>query len=139
MTTHYRWEAFRGDNIDSSKDLLFSVKMSSMLQFKTKLHVFLANNTAEAVCDFTVKESWSHDSCAIYAGNSSTIVAKGQNCTTQYLTKERQLNEKELGGKKKNNLLESPSVQAISTVSNIVMGAMVRSYIDATNSKHPRV
>ncbi|KAB1227970.1 Protein LURP-one-related 15 [Morella rubra] len=75
MTAHSLWQVFRGKSIDS-KDLLFSARKSSMLQVKTKLHVFLASNTAEDVCDFEVKESWSHDSCAIYAGNSSTIVAE---------------------------------------------------------------
>ncbi|KAB1221826.1 Protein LURP-one-related 15 [Morella rubra] len=75
MTAHSRWEVFRGDSIDS-EDLLFSARKSSMLQFKTKLHVFLANNTAEDVCDFKLKESWSQDSCVIYAGDSSTIVAE---------------------------------------------------------------
>ncbi|KAB1221829.1 Protein LURP-one-related 15 [Morella rubra] len=61
MTAHSRWQVFRGNSIES-KDLLFSARKSSMLQVKTKLHVFLANNTAEDVCDFKVKESSSHDS-----------------------------------------------------------------------------
>ncbi|KAB1209000.1 Protein LURP1 [Morella rubra] len=61
MTAHSRWQVFRGNSIES-KDLLFSARKSSMLQVKTKLHVFLANNTAEDVCDFKVKESTSHDS-----------------------------------------------------------------------------
>ncbi|KAB1221825.1 Protein LURP-one-related 15 [Morella rubra] len=51
MTAHSRWQVFRGNNIDSNH-LLFSARKSSMLQVKTKLHVFLAINTAEDVCDF---------------------------------------------------------------------------------------
>ncbi|XVE84383.1 hypothetical protein DITRI_Ditri17bG0007900 [Diplodiscus trichospermus] len=75
MSAHDRWQVFRGDSTDSS-DLIFSAKRSSMLQLKTKLDVFLANNTKEDVCDFKVKGSWSERSCVIYAGESSTIVAQ---------------------------------------------------------------
>ncbi|KAH7514715.1 hypothetical protein FEM48_Zijuj11G0120000 [Ziziphus jujuba var. spinosa] len=75
MTAHDRWEVYRGDSTDSS-NLLFSAKRSSMFQFKTKLDVFLANNTTENVCDFKVKGSWLERSCVIYAGESSTIVAQ---------------------------------------------------------------
>ncbi|KAB1221830.1 Protein LURP-one-related 15 [Morella rubra] len=55
MTAHSRWQVFRGNNIDSNH-LLFSARKSSMLQVKTKLHVFLAINTAEDVCDFKRNE-----------------------------------------------------------------------------------
>ncbi|KAI3474261.1 hypothetical protein Pfo_029049 [Paulownia fortunei] len=59
-----------------AKDLIFSAITSSIIQLKTKLHVFLANNTSEEVCDYTVKGSWCERSCAVYAGDSSTIVAQ---------------------------------------------------------------
>ncbi|XVE80803.1 hypothetical protein DITRI_Ditri15bG0009600 [Diplodiscus trichospermus] len=75
MSAHDRWQAFRGDSTESS-DLIFSAKRSSMFQLKTKLDVFLANNTKEEVCDFKVKGSWLERSCVIYAGESSTIVAQ---------------------------------------------------------------
>ncbi|XVE84384.1 hypothetical protein DITRI_Ditri17bG0008100 [Diplodiscus trichospermus] len=77
MTAHDRWQVFRGDSSDS-RDLIFSAKRSSikMLQLNTKLKVFLANNTKEDVCDFKVEGSWSEDSCVIYAGDSSTVVAE---------------------------------------------------------------
>lgn len=75
LTAHRRWKVFRGDSSDD-KDLLFSVKKSSMLQLKTKLDVFLASNTREDVCDFKIEGSWFERSCVIYAGNSSSIVAQ---------------------------------------------------------------
>jgi len=75
MTTHDRWQVFRGESTEM-KDLIFSVKRSSFFQLKTKLDVFLANNTKEEVCDFKVKGSWFERSCVVYAGESLTIVAQ---------------------------------------------------------------
>lgn len=75
MTAHDRWEAFRGESTEE-KDLLFTVKRSSLIQLKTKLHVFLANNTKEEVCDFRVEGSWLERSCIIYAGESNTIIGQ---------------------------------------------------------------
>ncbi|RDX86584.1 Protein LURP-one-related 15, partial [Mucuna pruriens] len=75
MTAHDRWQAFRGESTDP-KDLIFSLKRSSLIQLKTKLDVFLAHNTKEDVCDFKVKGSWFERSCVIYAGESNTIVAQ---------------------------------------------------------------
>ncbi|WRX19837.1 LURP-one-related - like 8 [Theobroma cacao] len=75
MSSHDKWQAFRGDSTESS-DLIFPVKQSSMFQLKTKLDVFLANNTKEDVCDFKIKGSWSERCCVVYAGESSTIVAQ---------------------------------------------------------------
>ncbi|XP_017220903.1 protein LURP-one-related 15-like [Daucus carota subsp. sativus] len=72
MSVHRRWEVYRGDSKDS-KDLLFSVKKSSLLQFKTQLDVFLASNTSEHHCDFKIKGSWFERSCTIYAANSTVI------------------------------------------------------------------
>ncbi|KAG5582765.1 hypothetical protein H5410_053392 [Solanum commersonii] len=60
LSAHRRWQC----------------KKSSLLQFKTKLDVFLAHNTAEDVCDFRIEGSWLERSCVIYAGNSSTIIAQ---------------------------------------------------------------
>jgi hypothetical protein len=74
MSAHDRWQVFRGESVEES-DLIFSVKRSSFLQLKAKLHVFLANNTKEDVCDFKVEGSWSERSCVIYAGESSSIIA----------------------------------------------------------------
>ncbi|KAI3968320.1 hypothetical protein MKW92_052309 [Papaver armeniacum] len=75
LTCHRRWQVYRGDSSDS-KDLLFSVKKSSLLQIKTSLHVFLASNTAEEACDFKIKGSYYAHSCVIYHGNSNNIVAR---------------------------------------------------------------
>ncbi|BAT83978.1 hypothetical protein VIGAN_04123600 [Vigna angularis var. angularis] len=75
MTAHDRWQAFRGESTDD-KDLIFSLKRSSLIQFKTKLDVFLANNTREDICDFKVKGSWFERSCVVYAGESNNIVAQ---------------------------------------------------------------
>ncbi|XP_059306901.1 protein LURP-one-related 10-like [Lycium ferocissimum] len=76
LSEHSRWNVFRGENTDD-KDFLFTVKTTSIFQWKTKLAVFLANNNSkEKDCDFLIKGSWSDKSCAIYAGDSSTIVAQ---------------------------------------------------------------
>ncbi|XP_061357867.1 protein LURP-one-related 10 [Gastrolobium bilobum] len=75
MSAHDRWQAFRGESTET-KDLIFTLKRSSLIQFKTKLNVFLANNTKEDVCDFKVKGSWFERSCVVYAGESDTIVAQ---------------------------------------------------------------
>ncbi|XP_045799099.1 protein LURP-one-related 10-like [Trifolium pratense] len=74
-TLHDRWEAFRGESTDS-KDLIFTLKRSSLIQFKDKLDVFLAGNKKQDVCDFKVKGSWLERSCIVYAGESNHIVAK---------------------------------------------------------------
>lgn len=75
FTAHRRWQVFRGDSSDS-KDLIFSAKKSSLIQFKTELDVFLAANTKEDVPDFKLKGSWLERSCTIFAGNSSTVIAQ---------------------------------------------------------------
>ncbi|KAL8526527.1 hypothetical protein ACS0TY_015647 [Phlomoides rotata] len=75
ITAHRRWQAFRGDSTDS-KNLIFSARKSSLLQFKTKLDVFLASNTREDICDFRIEGSWLERSCLIYAGNTNNIVAQ---------------------------------------------------------------
>ncbi|KAH7867247.1 hypothetical protein Vadar_030895 [Vaccinium darrowii] len=75
LTAHRRWQVYRGDSTDE-KDLLFSAKKSSLIQFKTELDVFLAANKKEDVCDFKVKGSWLERSCTIYLGDTSTIIAQ---------------------------------------------------------------
>ncbi|KAI3910470.1 hypothetical protein MKX01_034864 [Papaver californicum] len=75
FTLHDRWKVYRGDS-SSSKNLLFTVKKSSCLQFKTKLDVFLASNKAKDVCDFKVKQNYSEKSCVIYRGKSKNIIAE---------------------------------------------------------------
>ncbi|KAL2250340.1 protein LURP-one-related 15-like [Sesamum indicum] len=75
LSAHRRWQVFRGESTDA-KDLLFSVKKSSLIQLKTKLDVFLGCNTREEVCDFKIEGSWFERSCVIYAGNSTNIIAQ---------------------------------------------------------------
>ncbi|XP_012569043.1 protein LURP-one-related 10-like [Cicer arietinum] len=75
VTMHDRWEAYRGESTNA-KDLIFTLKRSSLIQFKTKLDVFLASNTKENVCDFKVKGSWFERSCIVYAGESNNVVAQ---------------------------------------------------------------
>ncbi|KAJ9185447.1 hypothetical protein P3X46_005085 [Hevea brasiliensis] len=75
FTAHRRWLVFRGDSANP-KNLIFSVKKSSIIQIKTELDVFLATNTAETVPDFKVKGSWSERSCTIYLGQSNAIIAQ---------------------------------------------------------------
>ncbi|GMN40498.1 hypothetical protein TIFTF001_009717 [Ficus carica] len=75
MTMHARWQVFRGEST-KSRDLLFSAKRTSIFQWKwkTKLDVFLANNTEEEVCDFRIEGRWFENSCVIRAGESSTNI-----------------------------------------------------------------
>ncbi|XP_017246498.1 protein LURP-one-related 10 [Daucus carota subsp. sativus] len=75
ISLHNRWEVYRGDSKDS-RDFLFTVKKSSLLQVKTQLDVFLASNTSEHNCDFKIKGSWFERSCTIYAGTTSTVIAQ---------------------------------------------------------------
>ncbi|KAM7265402.1 hypothetical protein ACFE04_003085 [Oxalis oulophora] len=73
LTAHSRWEVYRGDSNDP-KDLLCSVRKSSMLQLKTVLDVFLVGNKEEHACDFRVKGSWLERACTIFQGNSDSVV-----------------------------------------------------------------
>jgi hypothetical protein len=57
------------------RDLLFSVKRSEIIQTKSELHVFLAENTKEDVCDFKVEASWLEKSCVVYGGESSPMIS----------------------------------------------------------------
>ncbi|KAJ8898948.1 hypothetical protein K2173_008448 [Erythroxylum novogranatense] len=70
-TMHGRWQVFRGESTDE-KYLLFSVKKSSLMRFRTQLDVFLASNTSESAPNFKVKGS------SIYLGDgeSNVIVAE---------------------------------------------------------------
>ncbi|KAK9054891.1 hypothetical protein SSX86_025970 [Deinandra increscens subsp. villosa] len=81
LSGHNRWKAYRSDS-RADKNLIFSTKEPSMIQFKTSLHVFLANKTSgEDVCDFKMKGSWSKKKCKIYMGDShssSTTIAQMQ-------------------------------------------------------------
>ncbi|KAI5076512.1 hypothetical protein GOP47_0008577 [Adiantum capillus-veneris] len=51
---HERWEACKGEHFDDDK-LLFSVKKSSMVSFKTHLEIFLQGNENDDAPDFEVK------------------------------------------------------------------------------------
>ena len=51
-------------------NLVFSVKRSSVILVKTKLHVFFANNTRKEVCDYKIKGCWNDRSCKSYAGDT---------------------------------------------------------------------
>ncbi|CAI9301620.1 unnamed protein product [Lactuca saligna] len=75
LTVHNRWVVFRGDSSDA-KDIIFTAKQSSLIQFKTSIDVFLGFNEKENVCDYKVKGSWFDRSCTIYAGETTTIVAQ---------------------------------------------------------------
>ncbi|CAH1446026.1 unnamed protein product [Lactuca virosa] len=75
LGVHNRWVVFRGDSSDA-KDIIFTAKQSSLIQFKTSLDVFLGFKEKENVCDYKVKGSWFDRSCTIYAGETTTIVAQ---------------------------------------------------------------
>lgn len=80
---HDKWKVFRGDST-SSRDLLFTVKKTSIFQLKTSLGVFLARNTSEQVCDFKIKGSYFERSCAFYLGNSNAMVAQVGNIVSNF-------------------------------------------------------
>ncbi|KAJ6812555.1 protein LURP-one-related 10-like [Iris pallida] len=73
FSAHRRWQAYRGDS-SNSEHLLFSVKKSSLLQFKTHLDVFLAANTSESTCDFNIKGSYFERACTIFHGSSNNVI-----------------------------------------------------------------
>uniref|UniRef100_A0A6N2KHA4 Uncharacterized protein n=1 Tax=Salix viminalis TaxID=40686 RepID=A0A6N2KHA4_SALVM len=73
MTMHGSWEAFRGES-NEEKDLLFTIKKSKLIQFKTELDVFLANNKGE-VPDFKVKGGYSECSYSVLLGDTNTVIA----------------------------------------------------------------
>nr|GEY61396.1 hypothetical protein [Tanacetum cinerariifolium] len=75
LSVHNRWVVYRGDSSDP-KDIIFSAKQSSLIQFKTSLDVFLGYNEKESVCDYKVKGSWFDRSYTIYAGESTHVVAQ---------------------------------------------------------------
>ncbi|KAJ8898963.1 hypothetical protein K2173_008464 [Erythroxylum novogranatense] len=71
-TMHGRWQVFKGESTEE-KDLLFSVKKSSLMQSRTQSDAFLASNpTSESDPDFKVKGS------TIYLGGdeSNVVVAE---------------------------------------------------------------
>ncbi|GJR74538.1 LURP-one-related 10-like protein [Tanacetum coccineum] len=71
---HKRWCVFRGAGNDK---LLFSVKKEhDTIQSRTNLHVFLANNHSEDVCDFKIAGCSSNRSFSIYTRDSSRKIAK---------------------------------------------------------------
>ncbi|MCL7049600.1 hypothetical protein MKW94_019987 [Papaver nudicaule] len=78
ISLHERWKVYKGDSEDSN-DLLFTVKKSHCLQFRTQLEVFLAPNTDESACDFMMKQTYREKSCVIYRGYSDTIIAEMHN------------------------------------------------------------
>ncbi|GAA0145787.1 hypothetical protein LIER_05899 [Lithospermum erythrorhizon] len=72
FSLHSRWEVFRGDSSDS-RNLIFSARKSSLIQFRTELNVFLAKNKSEHLYDFKVIGSWLEKSCVIFSGDSTII------------------------------------------------------------------
>ncbi|URD79482.1 hypothetical protein MUK42_05149 [Musa troglodytarum] len=83
-SVHERWQVFKGDSSDA-KHLLFSVRRSSALQFKTELDVFLAANTEEEACDFKTKGSYRKRSCALRSVHDRWLVFEGNSSDPKYL------------------------------------------------------
>ncbi|XP_008442344.1 protein LURP-one-related 10 [Cucumis melo] len=75
ISAHRTWYAYRGESTDS-EDLLFTVKKSSILQFKTQLDVILATNSSGSGCDFKIKGSLLERACTIYLGDGSFVIAQ---------------------------------------------------------------
>jgi hypothetical protein len=68
------WKAYKGESKEP-KDLIFTIRPSSLIQLRTKLIVFLANNNTE-VCDFTVKGDLFGQSWKVLIGESDNVVAQ---------------------------------------------------------------
>ncbi|KAK9048953.1 hypothetical protein SSX86_032079 [Deinandra increscens subsp. villosa] len=71
MTTHARWKVFRGKSVKDSA-LIFSTVTDNMIQNRTHVNVFLANNKSDD-CDFKIKGNWSNKDCYIYDHSTSAI------------------------------------------------------------------
>ncbi|EPS73959.1 hypothetical protein M569_00797 [Genlisea aurea] len=82
LSAHGRWKVFRGESTEE-KDLIFSVKKSSLFQIKTKLHVFMAPNTSEEFPDFRIEGSWFDRSCIIYDSNNVVVAQMHKRHTAQ--------------------------------------------------------
>ncbi|XP_051117361.1 protein LURP-one-related 15-like [Andrographis paniculata] len=74
LSAHKRWQAYNGDG-SNNRDLLFSARTSSLIQFKTEVDIFLPTNKEETSWDFKVIGSWLEKSCTIY-NKDSTPIAK---------------------------------------------------------------
>ncbi|CAH8356793.1 unnamed protein product [Eruca vesicaria subsp. sativa] len=75
MSMHDRWQVFSGKS-SKQRDLLYTVKRTSMVQLSAKLEVFLAHNTEEEICDFIIVGTWSDRSCAVYSSESPDPIAE---------------------------------------------------------------
>ncbi|XP_058728649.1 protein LURP-one-related 15-like [Vicia villosa] len=69
-----KWKAYRGES-EEPQDLIFTRERSSLMPLRTKLNVYLANNSTQD-CDFTVKANLSQLSWKVYLGNSDNFVAQ---------------------------------------------------------------
>ncbi|XP_058728653.1 protein LURP-one-related 15-like [Vicia villosa] len=69
-----KWKAYRGES-EEPQDLIFTRERSSLMPLRTKLNVYLANNSTQ-VCDFIVKANLSQLSWKVYIGNSDNLVAQ---------------------------------------------------------------
>ncbi|XP_038981081.1 protein LURP-one-related 15-like [Phoenix dactylifera] len=75
LNAHGQWQVFIGGSFDP-KDLLFTVEKTKIVQFKSKLNIFLASNTGKDVCDFTIEGTFLTRSCKVYKGDSSMVIAQ---------------------------------------------------------------
>ncbi|KAG6398928.1 hypothetical protein SASPL_140400 [Salvia splendens] len=70
----FQQKVFRGERIQ--RICFFSVRKSSMIQFKTKLDMSMVANSKEDRCDFRIEGSWFERSCAIYARDTNNVIAQ---------------------------------------------------------------
>ncbi|CAL0302590.1 unnamed protein product [Lupinus luteus] len=81
------WKAYRGESTEPN-DLIFIRKRSSLFQLRTKLNVFLPQNTTH-VCDFKVKATFLGRSWDVFIGESDTIVAQINKKVGSILSREK--------------------------------------------------
>lgn len=78
-----RWAVFRGDST-SRRNLLFTVVKKSAIQVRTKIYVFLANNSGEEAPDFVIHGSYYDGACTISPGNSDATIAQVRRASSSF-------------------------------------------------------
>ncbi|KAL8237279.1 hypothetical protein R6Q59_018360 [Mikania micrantha] len=125
---HGRWQAFKGDST-THKDLLFSVKKSSMPKHETELDVFLVENKEELECDCKVIGNWETKSCSVYAQDCSTVLAE---------VHDRQNITNVVHGKDTFGITVYPEVDYVFIIALVVILTEIKSYDGIIKKKKKR-
>ncbi|KMZ64582.1 hypothetical protein ZOSMA_35G00370 [Zostera marina] len=69
------WQVFKGGT-DDSENLIYKVAKCNMIQFTNEYQVFLAGNTEEEKCDFSIKHVNDARTYSVNIGDSDEIIAQ---------------------------------------------------------------